>query len=104
MDLVVAALGVLKAGAAYVPLQRDDALARQEAVLSDAGPGCCSPTAEPRGPDRRGGPGPGCATSTSGRPGPNPEPGARPGAGNMAERGPGPGPLGRGSGRGRWRP
>ncbi|RYJ21858.1 non-ribosomal peptide synthetase [Streptomyces sp. L-9-10] len=37
VDLVVAALGVVKAGAAYVPLQRDDALARQDAVLSDAG-------------------------------------------------------------------
>ncbi|MGW0789318.1 amino acid adenylation domain-containing protein [Streptomyces sp. NPDC002911] len=37
VDLVVAALGVVKAGAAYVPLQRDDALVRQEAVLSDAG-------------------------------------------------------------------
>ncbi|GAA2265369.1 hypothetical protein GCM10010145_42900 [Streptomyces ruber] len=37
VDLVVAALGVLKAGAAYVPLQREDAPARQEAVLSDAG-------------------------------------------------------------------
>ncbi|MEU0280564.1 amino acid adenylation domain-containing protein [Streptomyces sp. NPDC006195] len=37
VDLVVAALGVVKAGAAYVPLQRDDALARQETVLSDAG-------------------------------------------------------------------
>ncbi|WP_179079381.1 amino acid adenylation domain-containing protein [Streptomyces rectiverticillatus] len=37
VDLVVAALAVVKAGAAYVPLQRDDALSRQEAVLSDAG-------------------------------------------------------------------
>ncbi|NLU68793.1 non-ribosomal peptide synthetase [Streptomyces sp. HNM0574] len=36
-ELVVAALAVLKAGAAYVPLQQDDAVARQEAVLSDAG-------------------------------------------------------------------
>ncbi|WP_234365834.1 amino acid adenylation domain-containing protein [Streptomyces albireticuli] len=37
VDLVVAALAVVKAGAAYVPLQRDDAVARQETVLSDAG-------------------------------------------------------------------
>ncbi|MGY5127199.1 amino acid adenylation domain-containing protein [Streptomyces nigrescens] len=37
VDLVVAALAVVKAGAAYVPLQRDDAVSRQEAVLSDAG-------------------------------------------------------------------
>ncbi|MFJ2648127.1 amino acid adenylation domain-containing protein [Streptomyces sp. NPDC087420] len=37
VDLVVAALAVVKSGAAYVPLQRDDALSRQEAVLSDAG-------------------------------------------------------------------
>ncbi|MFE0043042.1 amino acid adenylation domain-containing protein [Streptomyces albireticuli] len=37
VDLVVAALAVVKTGAAYVPLQRDDALSRQEAVLSDAG-------------------------------------------------------------------
>ncbi|MFH8347731.1 amino acid adenylation domain-containing protein [Streptomyces sp. NPDC018045] len=37
VDLVVAALAVVKAGAAYVPLQRDDAVPRQEAVLSDAG-------------------------------------------------------------------
>ncbi|MEU1674722.1 amino acid adenylation domain-containing protein [Streptomyces roseifaciens] len=37
VDLVVAALAVVKAGAAYVCLQRDDALSRQEAVLSDAG-------------------------------------------------------------------
>lgn len=37
MDLVVAALAVVKAGAAYVPLQRDDAVSRQEAALSDAG-------------------------------------------------------------------
>ncbi|MEU8786631.1 amino acid adenylation domain-containing protein [Streptomyces sp. NPDC048637] len=37
VDLVVAALAVGKAGAAYVPLQRDDAVSRQEAVLSDAG-------------------------------------------------------------------
>ncbi len=36
-DLVVAALAVVRTGAAYVPLQRDDALSRQEAVLSDAG-------------------------------------------------------------------
>ena len=37
VDLVVATLAVVKAGAAYVPLQRDDAVSRQEAVLSDAG-------------------------------------------------------------------
>ena len=37
VDLVVAALAVVKTGAAYVPLQRDDAVSRQEAVLSDAG-------------------------------------------------------------------
>ncbi|WP_326692090.1 amino acid adenylation domain-containing protein [Streptomyces sp. NBC_01795] len=37
VDLVVAALAVVKAGAAYVPLQRDDAVSRQEAALSDAG-------------------------------------------------------------------
>ncbi|MGW7018665.1 amino acid adenylation domain-containing protein [Streptomyces decoyicus] len=37
VDLVVATLAVVKAGAAYVPLQRDDAVTRQEAVLSDAG-------------------------------------------------------------------
>ncbi|MFH8409943.1 amino acid adenylation domain-containing protein [Streptomyces sp. NPDC018019] len=37
VELVVAALAVVKAGAAYVPLQRDDAVPRQEAVLSDAG-------------------------------------------------------------------
>ncbi|GAA1290339.1 hypothetical protein GCM10009579_63510 [Streptomyces javensis] len=36
VDLVVAALAVVRAGAAYVPLHRDDALPRQEAVLSDA--------------------------------------------------------------------
>lgn len=37
VDLVVAALAVVKAGAAYVPLHRDDAVSRQGAVLSDAG-------------------------------------------------------------------
>ncbi|MFI8939578.1 amino acid adenylation domain-containing protein [Streptomyces syringium] len=37
VDLVVAALAVVKAGAAYVPLRRDDPVSRQEAVLSDAG-------------------------------------------------------------------
>ncbi|MFJ4527361.1 amino acid adenylation domain-containing protein [Streptomyces nigrescens] len=37
VDLVVAALAVVKTGAAYIPLQRDDAVSRQEAVLSDAG-------------------------------------------------------------------
>ncbi|WP_167538389.1 amino acid adenylation domain-containing protein [Streptomyces albofaciens] len=37
VDLVIAALAVVKAGAAYVPLHRDDAVPRQEAVLSDAG-------------------------------------------------------------------
>ncbi|MEE1798373.1 amino acid adenylation domain-containing protein [Streptomyces sp. JV176] len=37
VDLVVAALAVVRTGAAYVPLQRDDALSRQEAALSDAG-------------------------------------------------------------------
>ncbi|MEU7103947.1 amino acid adenylation domain-containing protein [Streptomyces sp. NPDC046215] len=37
VDLVVAVLAVVKAGAACVSLQRDDAVLRQEAVLSDAG-------------------------------------------------------------------
>ncbi|WP_367126086.1 amino acid adenylation domain-containing protein [Streptomyces phytohabitans] len=37
VGLTVAALAVVRAGAAYVPLHRDDAPARQDAALADAG-------------------------------------------------------------------
>lgn len=36
-DLLAAALGVLVAGAAYLPLRHDDPVARQDAMLEDAG-------------------------------------------------------------------
>ncbi|MYU20005.1 AMP-binding protein, partial [Streptomyces sp. SID8361] len=37
VDLVVAAVAVVRAGAAYLPLYRDDASPRQQTILSDAG-------------------------------------------------------------------